>query len=320
MKIKSFVAVLLAAFLILGLAGCQFGTKPSPSPDVSSEPPETPARPSESPSAAPPETPSDEPSPEPSAAPSEPAPSETPSAGTIDIAVYYMKDNGKEAYLVREVHTVPKTKAVAQAALNELISGTPVTEGAFKVLPADTKILGIKIENGLATVDFSKEVLYANVGAAGEILGIDSIVNTLTEFPTIKKVSFTVEGSAENGMDWWGHMGLYQQPFSRNLSMVWEPAIWVNAPAAGEKVGAKFTLRGNARVFEATVCWRLRDDTGAVLAEGFTTAASGAPERGDFETTVTFKPSPAGKGQLEVFEVSMKDGSDMNKVIIPVTW
>lgn len=321
MKIKRCIAVLLAAFLIMMPAGCQIGSKPSPSPGVSPEPPEIPARPSESPSTVPSAEPSDEQSPEPSAsAPSSPGPSETPSAGTMDIAVYYLKDNGEEAYLVREVHTVPKTEGVARAALNELISGTPVTEGAFKVLPAGTKILGLKIENGLATVDFSKEVLKANVGAAGEMLGIDSIVNTLTEFPTIQKVSFTVEGSAENGMDWWGHVGLYQQPFSRNLSMVWEPIIWVTAPVAGEKVGATFSLRGNARVFEATVSWRLRDDTGAVLAEGFTMASEGAPGRGDFETTVTFKPSPSGKGRLEVFETSMKDGSDINKVIIPVTW
>jgi germination protein M len=239
---------------------------------------------------------------------------------TMDIAVYYLKDNGKEAYLVREVHTLPKTDRVAQAALSELISGTPVTEDAYRVLPDGTKILGIKIEDGLATVDFSKEVLYANVGSAGEALGIDSIVNTLTEFPTIRKVSFTVEGSAQNGMDWWGHVGLYEQPFSRNLNMVREPAIWVIYPAAGDKLASGFKLTGSAMVFEATVNYRLKDAAGNILAEGFTTASVGAPDRGDFEKLIAFSPSSAGAGQLEVFWASAKDGSDMDKVIIPVTW
>jgi hypothetical protein len=314
MKLTKIIGLTLAAMLLLALAGCQFAAGPSPKPSV--EPSQTPA-PSVTPSAKPSAEPPSSPSPEPSQTPT---PTGSAQPQTMETAVYYLKDNGTEVYLVREVHTLPKTEGVARAALNELISATPVTDGAFRVLPADTKILGISIKDGLATVDFSKEVLSANVGAGGESAGIASIVDTLTEFPTIQKVQFTVEGSADKGMEWWGHVGLYVQPFSRNLSLVYEPAIWVTAPTAGKKVASPFTLRGNARVFEATVSWRLKDDAGTVLAEGFTNAAEGAPGRGDFETTVSFTPSTSGKGQLEVFETSMKDGSDMNKVTIPLTW
>ena len=133
---------------------------------------------------------------------------------TMEVAVYYLKSANNEMYLVREVHEVEKSEAPARAALNELINGTPTTEGAIKVLPTDTKILGIKIDQGLATVDFSSEVLQANVGSSGEALGIASIVNTLTEFPSIQKVQLTVDGDPEKGMDWWGHVGLYEQPFA----------------------------------------------------------------------------------------------------------
>lgn len=146
-----------------------------------------------------------------------------PITQTMDLTVYYLKDSENDIYLVREIHTVEKNPAVAKAALNELISGNPITNGAYRVLPANTKILGISIVQGLATVDFSNEVLMANVGARGEAMGIVSIVNTLTEFPTIQKVQFTVDGKAENGMDWWGHIGLYDQPFKRNLNSVVEP-------------------------------------------------------------------------------------------------
>ncbi|RJE46985.1 spore gernimation protein [Dehalobacter sp. MCB1] len=251
----------------------------------------------------------------------EPSPEPEPSAvGTMKAAVYYLKDSNNETYLVREVHEIPKSAGVARAALEELINGTPVTAGAFKVLPADTKILEVNIENGLATIDFSEEVLHANVGASGETLGIASIVNTLTEFPTIKKVQFIVNGKAENGMDWWGHVGLYEQPFARDLSSVYEPAIWVTAPVDGQTITSPLKITGNAQIFEAVVSYRLRDAQGNILAEGNTMAAAGAPGRGDFEASLTFTPSAAGSGQLEVFESSMKDGSDLNKVIIPVKW
>ncbi|UWG98672.1 GerMN domain-containing protein [Dehalobacter sp. DCM] len=249
-----------------------------------------------------------------------PNPEPTPAPETMNLAVYYLKESNNEIYLVREVHTVEKSEGVARAALNELVSGTPLTSGAYNVLPANTQILDITIEKGLATVDFSEEVLHANVGASGEALGIASIVNTLTEFSTIQKVRFTVKGSAEKGMDWWGHVGLYEQPFSRDLSSVNEPLIWVTEPTAEQAITSPLTIKGNAKIFEAVVSYRLKDSTGKILAQGHTMASAGAPERGDFKATLTFTPISTGKGVLEVFESSAKDGSDVNKVTIPVTW
>ena len=237
-----------------------------------------------------------------------------------NVAVYYLKSTDNEDYLVREVHQVEKTPEIAQAALNELIKGNPVTPGAVRVLPADTKILGIKIEQGLATVDFSPEVLRAGVGSTGEALGIASIVDTLTEFPTIQKVSFTVDGQVDKAIDWWGHVGLSEQPFKRDLSKVNEPAIWVTSPVTNQIITSPVEISGSARVFEATVSFRIKDEQGNTLAQGFANASKGAPDRGDFKGQLAFKPPGPGKGQIEVFEVSMKDGSDRNKVIIPVEW
>lgn len=238
----------------------------------------------------------------------------------MDVSVYYLKSSQNDMYLVREVHQVDQTTEVAKAALNELISGTPVTAGAYRVLPADTKILGINIDQGLATVDFSGEVLKANVGSSGEALGIASIVDTLTEFPTIQKVAFTVDGSKEKGMDWWGHVGLYEQPFKRDVSNVFEPAIWVTTPVKDQVITSPVKISGSARVFEATVSYRLRDTNGTVIAQGNTMASEGAPGRGDFNAELAFSTGGPGKGQIEVFEASAKDGSDINKVIIPVQW
>ncbi len=250
----------------------------------------------------------------------EPNPPDQPADQTMEVAVYYLKNTADDIYLVREVHQVEKSEAVARAALTELIGGTPLTPGAYQVLSTDTRILDINVDQGLATVDFSAEVLNANVGSSGEALGITSIVNTLTEFPTIQRVQFTVDGQVEKGMDWWGHVGLYEQPFSRDLSTVYEPVIWVTTPVEGQIITSPVNISGTARVFEATVNFHLKDADGNILAQGFTTATEGAPGRGDFTAELAFSPEAAGKGQLEVFEVSMKDGSEVNKVTIPVEW
>jgi spore germination protein GerM len=239
----------------------------------------------------------------------------------LSLAVYYVKLTENDTYLVREVHQVPQAQDAPKAALEELINANPVVPGAARVLPQATKINSINIKDGLATVDFSRDVLRANVGASGEALGIQSIVNTLTEFPEIKKVSFTVDGKVdEQTMDWWGHVGLYEQPFSRDLSTVYEPSIWVTSPVSEQKVASPVDVTGSARVFEAAVDIRLVDDSGIIIAEGYTTASEGAPGRGDFKHSLVFSAASPGKGALEVFWTSPKDGEILDKVSIPVNW
>lgn len=238
-----------------------------------------------------------------------------------NLALYYVKITEKDAYLVREVHQVPYTREVAKAALEELIKGSPSTSGATRVLPPETKIKGISVKDGNATIDFSSEVLKANVGAAGEALGIQSIVNTLTEFPEIKQVSFLVDGKLdERTKDWWGHVGLYNQPFMRDISSVFEPVIWVTSPKPGQTITSPLQIKGNARVFEGAVDARIIDDAGQELARGYATASEGAPGRGDFEFSLSFTPSVASSGKVEVFWASPKDGQELDKVSVPVNW
>ncbi|MDQ0286314.1 hypothetical protein J2Z49_001428 [Desulfofundulus luciae] len=254
-------------------------------------------------------------------APANDLPAPTPPQ-SLFLAVYYVKSTGQESYLVREIHQIPPTKDPALAAIRELISGEPSTPGAMRILPSNTKVLGVTVKDGLATVNFSREVLeHPSAGAEGEALGIQSVVNTLTEFPEIRQVSFQVEGKVdERTRDWWGHVGLYDQPFRRDLSRVYEPAIWVTHPTPEQVVGVPLLVKGSARVFEGTVNARLVDSQGNVLVSAHTTATRGAPGRGDFEMRLNFNPPQDGKGILEVYSISARDGSVENKVTIPVRW
>jgi hypothetical protein len=80
--------------------------------------------------------------------------------------------------------------------------------------------------------------------------------------------------------------------------------------------GRGLTLRGAARVFEAAVSWRFRDASGREAARGSTTATIGTSAVwGTFETAVEI-PAGTGPGDLEVFWVSPRDGTEQDVVSI----
>ena len=94
--------------------------------------------------------------------------------------------------------------------------------------------------------------------------------------------------------------------------------IEVLTPRTGDIVESGFRVEGNARTFESTVNIRLTDSEKNVLSETFTMAdASDAGQFGPFEKVINFKTDSAN-GTLEVFQYSAKDGSEIDKVVIPL--
>jgi immunoglobulin-like protein involved in spore germination len=96
-------------------------------------------------------------------------------------------------------------------------------------------------------------------------------------------------------------------------------SIAVYSPRAGE-TPRKVTISGFARVFEATVSWRINDAAGHEVAKGFTNASIGtSPIWGSFQTTATVPANVTGNLTLEVFWASPRDGADLGLVRIPLT-
>jgi hypothetical protein len=77
------------------------------------------------------------------------------------------------------------------------------------------------------------------------------------------------------------------------------------------------TVRGMARVFEATVSWRLTDKQGQEKKNGFITAAVGGPDWGYFSFEVPTQYLQEGVN-LTVYEASAKDGTPINIIEIPI--
>ena len=80
-----------------------------------------------------------------------------------------------------------------------------------------------------------------------------------------------------------------------------------------------FTLRGTASVFEGSFTAQLVDSSGRRIVRTQVQASMGAPERGVFSKSIAYSTS-AKRGWLVVYETSMKDGSRLNVVRIPVTF
>jgi hypothetical protein len=95
---------------------------------------------------------------------------------------------------------IGETKGVASATINELLKGPTDEEkknGYFSSIPVETKVNSIKIENGILSVDFSKEAEYGG-GSCAQAAKARSIVKTLTQFSTVKNVKLSIEGNTED--------------------------------------------------------------------------------------------------------------------------
>ncbi|MEW6400016.1 MAG: GerMN domain-containing protein [Bacillota bacterium] len=131
-------------------------------------------------------------------------------------------------FSARETKLEPVLRSVAvpedgcpAAAVQALVAGPTAVEkksGLGPVLPASTRVLGVKVADGVAVVDLSREVITraSEIGASSttEALALNALYFTLAQFRGVEKVKLLVEGKnrgAVDGMrieDFWGHIGL----------------------------------------------------------------------------------------------------------------
>lgn len=148
---------------------------------------------------------------------------------TRTVSLYFASyPSDEEFYLVKETRKIPAGDDFYKRVIEELIKG-PQSSKLYPTLPSNVKVNSVKLSDGTAIVDFSKEIItnFEEIphSSTTETLAIFSIVNTLTEFEEIDKVKITIEGK-ESGQidglnieDFWGHIGIYEE-FSRNEEII----------------------------------------------------------------------------------------------------
>jgi len=95
---------------------------------------------------------------------------------------------------------IPKTKAVANAAVTELLKGISMQEeddGYLTSINAGVKIQSLTIKDSTAYIDFN-QALQDKVGGSCLTARIRSqITQTLKQFPSIKNVIISIDGNSE---------------------------------------------------------------------------------------------------------------------------
>jgi hypothetical protein len=234
-------------------------------------------------------------------------------AGTVNLAIWLLR-SGK---LFETQRSKPYSQAVGQAALAAMLAGPNQAEraaGLQSAIPSGTRLLGLKIAAGTATVDLSSAFESAATAPA-MARRLAQVVYTATQFPTVTSVRLKIEGQARTVI---GGVPV-QASQTRAMYSSYLPAITVTSPFIGQQVSNPVTVSGTADVFEAVVSVRVLNAAGAEIARTFTTASCGTGCRGNYSATVSYSVSSKQPGTIEVFETSAKDGSPVQVQTIPVT-
>jgi germination protein M len=107
--------------------------------------------------------------------------------------VYLIDDNGM---VVPQVLQLPKSNEPAKQVVEYMIQDGKVSNllpnGMKAVLPAGTEVLGVNIDQGTATVNFSEE--FKNYAPEDELRIAESLTYTLTQFDNVNNVKIQVSG------------------------------------------------------------------------------------------------------------------------------
>lgn len=116
------------------------------------------------------------------------------------ITLYFLDSNNYElAPEARQIDAKELIDNPYAILINLLIEG-PKNEKLLKLIPENTILNNVRIENDILYIDFSEEFIREqNLGKEQEELILKSIVNTVTELTEINKVSFLIDGEKDKG-------------------------------------------------------------------------------------------------------------------------
>jgi len=223
----------------------------------------------------------------------------------IPLTFFFVSDSPRGFKLFSETQNqMAREGDLALQIVSDLVSGAvvPLDPQYVNLWGNGNSVNSVKIEESIAAIDLG--VISLNVGAEGEQRAIDQILWTLTEFsPEITGVTFTVNGETVESFA--GHVDT-TAVFKRAISYEVLNPIQISSINQGAELASPVTISGQACTFEANVVWKLSQD-GKVVDEGFTTASSGCPDRGDW--SITIMDLAQGNYTFTALEYSAEDGS-----------
>ena len=110
---------------------------------------------------------------------------------------YVMIDSDGSVIRKEVIKEFPKNASPLTTAINNLLSGPSADEvekGYMSLIPEGTKLLGARVANKTATLNFSENFSFNRYGVQGYLGQLMQIVYTATSFSTIDNVQFLIEG------------------------------------------------------------------------------------------------------------------------------
>jgi hypothetical protein len=222
----------------------------------------------------------------------------------LPVKLYFVADTPRGLKLFSEERSYAAFDDMNLQVISDLVSGkvSPLDPDYTNLWGGTNTVNSVTVNGSVATVDLGEISL--NVGAEGEQRAIDQIVWSLTALaPAVKFVAFTVNGKTVESFA--GHVDTTAQ-FVRAIDYEVLNPIQISSLNEGAELTASFTVSGQACTFEANVVWKLMQGD-VVVNEGFTTATSGCPDRGDW--SISFDNLEAGEYTIQTLEYSAEDGS-----------
>lgn len=118
----------------------------------------------------------------------------------IDLNIYFDSSKNNTDYnIAKEERLIQKEELVGEVIMNELIKGPSLNSNLKPVLPKESKLLSFSIKDGIAYVNLSQEAK-TTLTPIKEKICLDSIVNSLTQLSSVKKVKILIENKGDDSL------------------------------------------------------------------------------------------------------------------------
>jgi germination protein M len=233
---------------------------------------------------------------------------------TMIVRAYFVLEGPAAAQsgLVPVLRTVPRTTAVATAAVRQLLAGPSQVERSARprvttTIPSGARLLGVRIAGGTATVNLSR-AFASGGGSLSMFMRLGQLTYTLTQFPTVSRVRLQLDGVPVTTFSSEGIVlsaPLTRATFRTDIL----PSIFVDRPAYRAAFLSGGHVTGVANVFEAVFRVELLDSRRHVLVNRQVMATCGTGCWGRFDVTLHYTVRSGQWGWLRVWDLSAKDGS-----------
>lgn len=149
-----------------------------------------------------------------------PSPSKAPlQKENVTLTLYFPNANADSVVPEQRLVQVNQGESLEEVIFRQLQKG-PMNSDSGSIIPEGTKLLSIGTKEDICTLDLSNEFVDNNPGGtAFEAVLINSIVNSLTELPSVKKVQFLINGQKR---EVYTH-AVFNEPFERNEDFIRTP-------------------------------------------------------------------------------------------------